>query len=75
MKKNKGWMELSDKDLEKLSKMKTCDMCINCMYVEHGDMYCDLTIDEEKETVAWVYDNYTPTDEYMWCKGKHFEER
>ena len=24
---------------------KTCEQCTNCMYVEHGDMYCDLTID------------------------------
>lgn len=71
MKKNKGWIELSDEDLEKLSKMKTCNMCINCMYVEHGDMYCDMYEDETK----WVYDNYTPTNDYMWCRGKHFEER
>ena len=34
-------------------------------------MYCDMCEDETK----WVYDNYTPTDEYMWCNGKHFEER
>lgn len=71
MKKNKEWIELSDEDLEKLSKMKTCDMCINCMYVEHGDMYCDMCEDGTK----WVYDNYTPTNDYMWCRGKHFKER
>lgn len=75
MKKNKEWIELSDEDLEKLSKMKTCDICINCIYVEQGDMYCDISTDYNKDTTAWVYDNYNPTDEYMWCNGKHFEER
>ena len=48
---------------------------MNCMYVEHGDMFCDLTIDVKKQKVKWVYDNYNPTEDYMWCNDKHFEER
>jgi hypothetical protein len=48
----------------------TCEQCINCMYVEHGDMYCD-----EHEKFAYVYDEFCPTENYMWCNGKKFEER
>ena len=71
----KGWITLTDEELEELSNQKTCDMCMNCMYVEHGDMYCDLTVDVKKKKVKWVYDNYNPTENYMWCNGKHFEEK
>lgn len=53
----------------------TCEQCINCMYVEHGDMYCDLTVDSENKNVKWVYDEFGPTEDYMWCNGKKFEER
>ena len=42
--------------------MKTCEQCEHCMYVEHGDMYCDLTIDVENKDVKWVYDEF-----YMDC--------
>lgn len=47
-----------------------CENCINCMYVEHGDMYCD-----EHEDYADVYDEFCPTENYMWCGGKRFIER
>lgn len=50
--------------------VKTCENCICCMYLEHGDMYCD-----EHEDFALVYDEFCPTEDYMWCKGKKFEER
>lgn len=50
--------------------VKTCENCICCMYLEHGDMYCD-----EHENFALVYDEFCPTEDYMWCKGKKFEER
>jgi hypothetical protein len=40
------------------------------MYLEHGDMYCD-----EHEDFALVYDEFCPTENYMWCNGKKFEER
>ena len=48
----------------------TCENCINCTYVENGDMYCD-----EHERFAFVYDEFCPTDNYMWCNGKKFTER
>ena len=50
--------------------MKTCEQCINCMYAEHGDMYCDLIM-----PVKWVYEDFCPTEDYMWCKGKRFEDK
>ena len=28
----------------------TCEQCMNCMYVESGDMYCDDCSMYEKET-------------------------
>ena len=49
---------------------KTCEQCINCMYLEHGDMYCN-----EHENLELVYDEFCPTENYMWCKGKKFERR
>lgn len=55
-----------------MSKKKniTCEMCINCMYEEHGTMYCDMYEDFPR-----VYEEYWPTEDYMLCKGKKFEER
>ena len=49
---------------------KTCENCTHCMYLEHGDMYC-----EEHDDFTFVYDEFCPTDDYMWCGGKKFEER
>lgn len=54
----------------KQKTVRTCENCINCMYLEHGDMFCD-----EHEDFALVYDEFCPTDNYMWCGGKIFEER
>lgn len=48
----------------------TCEQCINCMYVEHGDMYCD-----EHDEFEYVYEDFCPTENYMWCGGRKFEER
>ena len=48
----------------------TCENCINCMYAEHGDMYCD-----EHDNFAYVYDEFCPTEDYMWCNGRKFIER
>lgn len=48
----------------------TCEQCINCMYEEHGTMYCDM-----HEDFASVYEEYCPTESYMWCGGKEYEER
>lgn len=48
----------------------TCDQCANCMYEGNGDMYCD-----EHDEFALVYDEFCPTEAYMWCNGKKFETR
>ena len=50
--------------------MKTCEQCMNCMYLEHGDMFC-----EEHESFELVYEEFLPTECYMWCKGKKFENK
>ena len=49
---------------------RTCEQCINCMYLENGDMYCN-----EHEIFELVYEEFSPTENYMWCKGKKFERR
>ena len=49
---------------------KTCENCINCMYLEHGDMYCD-----EHDDFVLVYEEFCPTEDYMWCNEKKFERR
>ena len=49
---------------------KICENCINCMYLEHGDMYCD-----EHDDFALVYEEFCLTEDYMWCNGKKFERR
>ena len=52
-----------------MTKSNTCEQCINCEYLEHGDMAC-----EQKDDVL-VYENFIPTKDYMWCNGKKFVER
>lgn len=54
----------------KSNNNKTCEQCINCMYVENGDMYCD-----EHDNFDFVYEEFSPTESYMWCNGKKFIER
>lgn len=54
----------------KIKQNVTCEQCINCMYIEYGDMYCD-----EKEDMPLVYDEFCPTENYMWCNGRKFIER
>lgn len=50
---------------------KTCEQCINCIYLEQGDMYCELTIGDDE--IKLVYEEFCPTEDYMWCNGKKFE--
>lgn len=47
----------------------TCEQCIHCMYEQEGDMYCDITEDFEL-----VYEEFCPTESYMWCKGHKFKK-
>lgn len=46
-----------------------CFNCEHCILIGEGDHICD----ERIGTV--VLEEYGPTDEYMWCDGKLFEER
>ena len=46
----------------------TCDQCSHCMYEQEGDMHCDIT-----EDFDLVYEEFCPTESYMWCNGQHFE--
>ena len=46
----------------------TCEQCIHCMYEEAGDMHCD-----EHDDFDLVYEEFCPTESYMWCNGQHFE--
>lgn len=52
-----------------------CEQCIHCVYVEHGDMYCNLTRNPREKSVKWMYENFVPTEDYMICQGKKFYER
>lgn len=54
----------------KKKQIETCENCINCMYEEHGTMYCDI-----HKKFAYVYESFCPTENYMWCNGREFEER
>ncbi len=47
----------------------SCDECANCEYLGHGDMSCSQKDDD------LVYENFEPTENYMWCKNKKFKER
>jgi len=42
-----------------------CFNCGNCMYHSEGDSYCD-------ENFEFVLEDWCPTDEFMWCKGKNW---
>lgn len=59
----------------KNKKNITCDMCTHCIYVEEGDMYCDLTVDSLKKEVKWIYEEFIPTEDYMWCNKRKYDER
>lgn len=44
---------------------KRCEDCEDCIYIEHGDQYCDL-----EDSWKLVFNNHIPTDNYMWCREK-----
>lgn len=64
-----------DKFIEEMDNTPTCDKCINCIYLEQGDMYCDLTLDSVDESVRLVFEDFDPTIDYMWCDGKYYSKR
>lgn len=48
---------------------KSCMDCANCMYHSEGDSFCDASND-----FKFVLEDWTPTGDYYWCKGKYFEK-
>ena len=50
-----------------MKKELYCDKCINCIYLGDGDMMCDVNN-------KMIADDCIPTKNYMWCKGKEYEE-
>lgn len=51
-------------------KDRTCETCDHCVPVGEGDHIC---LAESEPTL--VLENYTPTDEYIACKGKSWEKK
>lgn len=43
-----------------------CFNCGNCQYHSEGDSYCDY------EEPIFVLEDWCPTEEFMWCKGKNW---
>ena len=39
------------------------------MYEEAGDMHCD-----EHDNFELVYEEFGPTEHYMWCGGQRFQK-
>ena len=53
--------------MKKKKTEMTCESCINCVPIGEGDHLCT-----EKNEI--VIEDYAPSDLYMICKGKNFEE-
>lgn len=47
---------------------KMCETCEHFIPIGEGDHLCVFSM-----PIA-VMEDYTPTDEYYWCNGKHWEE-
>lgn len=54
----------------KIDKSITCEECVNCIYEENGNMYCD-----KHKKYAYVYNEFWPSENYMWCKGNKYIKR
>ena len=63
-------MKISNKKCERSNPGKrSCELCDECIPIGEGDHLC--TLEEPKV----IIENYQPTAEYYWCKGKYFGER
>ena len=49
-------------------KEKECNNCSNLIPCGEGDHIC-----LEADDARFVLDNYTPTKDYTWCKGKYWK--
>ena len=64
MKKSKRTLKGPIQRKTKMAK-GDCFNCGNCQYHSEGDSYCE-------ENFEFVLEDWCPTDEYMWCKGKYW---
>lgn len=53
---------------DKEENIKTCENCINCIYIGEGDFICD--VDSPPKVILT---DFTPTDEYWYCNGTDYE--
>lgn len=56
-----------------MSKKKTrqtgCEYCSNCIPIGEGDHICT-----EQDMPKIVFSDYTPTEDYLCCKGRKFRK-
>lgn len=48
-------------------KLKACQDCNHCVYICEGDYICDF------DEPVLILEDFTPTDDYMYCGGKDWE--
>lgn len=53
----------------KKQKIGDCFNCNHCVYYGEGDSYCDYDVP------IFVLDDWSPSNDFMWCNGKHWEEQ
>lgn len=54
---------------KKKKKTAMCETCMNCIAIGEGDHICS-----ECGEPKMVISDYSPTDEYLSCGGKKYEE-
>lgn len=69
MKKEKKKYDSKKKNKKKSNnKNKVCMNCENCIPIGEGDHICD-------EHMVMVLEDYFPTEDFLYCGGKDWNER
>ena len=57
------------KPVQRKQKIKEgdCFNCSHCQYHSEGDSYCDINFE-------FVLDDWSPSDDFMWCDGKQWSK-
>lgn len=50
-----------------MRKPKMCQNCEHCVYICEGDFICDM------DEPILVMEDYTPTEDYLYCDGVDYE--
>ena len=50
-----------------MGKPKMCQDCEHCIYICDGDFICDM------DEPVLVMEDYTPTEDYLYCGGVDYE--